>query len=184
MGIDSVILIAVVLVVGIPFLTVVHELGHALVAVVAVGGRVTVVQGPEPVRARVSIGRLDLRLHGLPLPHQTWVGWAHWDESAPPRRQALALAGGPAASLLSAAGCFACALAMGGTGRVILFALAIDAACQLTSTSLPVRYPAFSGAYAGYASDGFQIRALLTGAAPHPDPDRPAPILPGRAGAT
>lgn len=184
MSIDAVILIVVVLLVGVPFLTFVHELGHALVAAFAIGGRVTVVQGPEPARARVSLGRLDFRLHGLPLPHQTWIGWAHWDETAPPRRQALALAGGPVASLISAGACLAGALAAGGAARIILAALAFDATAQLTSTSLPVRYPAFSGQYAGHASDGFLIRQFLTGAAPHPDPDPRAPTLPGRAEAT
>lgn len=177
MSIDAVILIVVVLLVGVPLLTFVHELGHALVAVFAVGGRVTVIQGPDPARARFSVGRLDFRMHGLPLPHQTWIGWAHWDESARPRRQALALAGGPAASLLSAAACFTGALASGGTARFILFVLAGDAAAQLTSTSLPVRYPAFSGQYAGHASDGFQVRQLLTVGVPHPDPALPAPML-------
>lgn len=184
MSVDAVILTVVVLLVGVPFLTFVHELGHALAAAFAVGGRITVVQGPDPVRARVSLGRLDFRLHGLPLPHQTWVGWAHWDENAPPRRQALALAGGPVASLLSAGACVAGALESGGTARVILAALAIDAAGQLTSTSLPVRYPAFSGQYAGHGSDGFMIRQLLTAGAPHPDPALHAPTLRDRAAAT
>lgn len=184
MSIDAVILLIVVLLVGIPFLTFVHELGHALVAAVAVGGRVTVIQGPDPVRARFSAGRIDFRLHGLPLPHQAWIGWARWDENASPRRHALALAGGPLASLLSAAALYGGALATGGVGRVALLALAVDATCQLTSTSVPVRYPAFSGQYAGHGSDAYLIRQYLTGAAPDPNPAQPAPSLPGRAEAT
>lgn len=181
MGIDVAVL-ALVLLVGIPFLTFVHELGHALVAAAAVGGRVTVLQGPDPVRAELSVWRLDLRLHGLPAPHKAWVGWAHWRTDAPPLRDALALAGGPFASFLSAAACAGGAYATTGIARWALVALALDAAAQLTSTSLPVRYPAFSGAYAGAASDGYLIRQLLNGEAPLPQgPAQPAPSLPGPA---
>lgn len=184
MGIEIAIVVLALLV-GIPLLTFVHELGHAVAAIAAIGGRVTVVQGPEPFRYRPSVGRFDLRLHGMTAPHRAWVGWARWERDASPRRHAVALAGGPLASLLAAIGCAVGSLTTYGPAHWIFFALAVDAAAQLTSSALPVRYPSFSGEYAGVASDGLKIRHLLSGAAlPPPDPAQPAPTARDHAAAT
>lgn len=176
--------------VGVPLLTLVHELGHALVAAAVIGGPVAVLQGPEPRRLVFSVWRLELRLHGLGSPLRAWVGWARWPSHPSRVRHALALAGGPAASLVASAGLVFGAAQVHGSPRAALLLLAADAGLQALSSSVPVRYPAFSGAYAGAASDGLKIRRLLSGttespltaaAGPRPDPAPHAPPVRDRA---
>jgi hypothetical protein len=152
-------------VVGIPVVTLVHEIGHGVAAAFAVGGRVRIQQGPEPRRLRASVWRLDLELRGVVAPHRGWIGWALWSDAQSPRRAAVAFAGGPIASALCVLGCLAAATAATGVVHVLLLVLAIDSACQLVSTSLPVRYPSFAGTYAGHTSDGLAIKRLLAASA-------------------
>lgn len=174
---ETVFLVAVALLAGVPLLTLLHELGHAVVAAVAVGGRVTVLQGPEPRPFELPLWRIDLRLHGPVAPHQAWIGWARWSPASSPPRHALALAGGPAVSALASGLCLFGAGRVDGAARWILLALALDASAQFLSSSLPVRYPAFAGAYAAHASDGLMIRRLLSTEAPRRDLAPPAPTL-------
>ncbi|HET8527534.1 MAG TPA: hypothetical protein VFL60_01390 [Gaiellaceae bacterium] len=154
---------ALALLVGMPLLTLVHELGHGLVAAVAVGGRVTIVQGPAPARLRVRVWRLDLRLRGPVAPHRVMVGWAFWGPHSDPRRHALANAAGPLTSALSAAACGAGAYLTGGLGQLLLLLLGLAATLQTLSTSVPCRYGRWFGSYAGEASDGLRIARALRG---------------------
>lgn len=158
----ALVLLGVVLV-GLPLLTFLHELGHALAAALLIGGRVTVVQGPSPARVSVPLWRLDLRLHGPVRPHQVWVGWAVWGAHPDHRRHALALAAGPFTSGLSAGLCIAGAIELSGLAGLALVLLAVGSALQMLSSGLPVRYGRYFGTYAGKASDGLRIRRLLEG---------------------
>jgi hypothetical protein len=160
---------AAALLVGMPLLTLVHELGHGIAAALAVGGRVTIVQGRAPARLRVRVWRLDLRLRGPVAPHRVMVGWALWGPHPDPRRHALAIAAGPVASALSAAACAGAAFGAAGAPRLLLVLLAFGAALQTLSTSVPCRYGRWFGGYAGEASDGLRIARALRGR-PEPAP--------------
>jgi hypothetical protein len=178
MGLSIFIFLAAVVVVGIPLLTVVHELGHALTAAAVVGGRPVVLQGPEPRRFELSLWRVDLRLHGLVLPHRAWIGWAMWQPQASRRRHAVALAGGPAASALAAGICLYAAAAARGYVAAAFTILAVDATGQFLSSAVPVRYPSFAGAYANFGSDGWKIWNLVRGRDPWPRRVTPAVAAP------
>lgn len=157
------------LLVGMPLLTLVHELGHGLAAALAVGGRVTIVQGPAPARLRLRVWRLDLRLRGLVGPHRVMVGWALWGPHPSPRRHAIAIAAGPAASAVSALACGTGAFLVEGAARLLLVLLGLAATLQTLSTSVPCRYGRWFGSYAGEASDGLRIARALRGR-PEPAP--------------
>lgn len=159
----------VVLLVGMPVVTLLHELGHAVAAALAVGGRVTVVQGPAPARLRVSFWRLDLRLHGPIAPHQGMIGWAIWGPHQARWRHAIAIAAGPLVSGLCAAGCLYAAPDVPVFWRTALDLLAFSSTLQMLSSGLPMRYGRWCGSYAGQASDGLRIRRLLQGS-PEPRP--------------
>ena len=159
----------VVLLVGMPLVTLLHELGHAVAAALAVGGRVTVVQGPPRARLTFSVWRLDLRLHGPTAPHQGMVGWAMWGPHPARWRHALAMAAGPLVSGLCAASCLLGAEHAGSLWRTALELLAAASVLQTLSSALPVRYGRWFGQYAGQASDGLRIRRLLQGS-PEPRP--------------
>ncbi len=159
-----VVLLAVGLV-GMPLVTLLHELGHAVAAALAVGGRVTVVQGPAPSRLTVSIWRLDLRLHGPIAPHRGMIGWALWGPHPARWRHALAMVAGPLVSGLCAAGCLLGAGDVPALWRSALDLLAVASTLQMLSSGLPLRYGRWFGSYAGQASDGLRIRRLLQGSA-------------------
>lgn len=160
------------LVVGVPLLTLVHELGHAIAAAVLVGGRVTVVQGSPPFRVSFSIWRLDIRLRGPVAPHRGMVGWALWGSHPSPRRQALATIAGPLTSLGSTFACLGGAAETGSAPRLLLVYLALASALQTLSSGLPLRYGRWFGQFGGEASDGLRTRRLLQGR-----PEPPPPIL-------
>jgi hypothetical protein len=159
----------VVLLVGMPLVTLLHELGHAVAAALAVGGRVTVVQGPGPARLTASVWRLDLRLHGPTAPHQVMVGWAMWGPHPARWRHAIAMAAGPVVSGLCAIGCLLAAGVAPSLWRTSLELLTAASVLQTLSSGLPVRYGRWFGSYAGEASDGLRIRRLLQGR-PEPRP--------------
>jgi len=154
---------------GLPVLTLLHELGHAVTAAALVGGRATVVQGPAPARLQVSVWRLDLRVHGPVGPHRVWVGWALWGPHPDRRRHALATAAGPAVSALSSGLCAFGLAETDGLAQLFLLVLALAAAFQTLSSGLPVRYGRRFGSFAGEASDGLRVRRLLEGR-PEPAP--------------
>ena len=158
-----------VLLVGMPAVTLLHELGHAVAAALAVGGRVTVVQGPAPARIAVSVWRLDLRLHGPIGPHQGMIGWAMWGPHQARWRHAVAMAAGPLVSGLCAVGCLLAAPHVPPLWHLALDLLAGASTLQMLSSGLPLRYGRWFGSYAGQASDGLRIRRLLQGS-PEPRP--------------
>jgi hypothetical protein len=167
--IQTVLVVLAALLVGLPVLTLAHELGHGVAAAVLVGGRVTVVQGPAPSRLRIAVWRLDLRLRGPVGPHRVWVGWALWGPHPALWRHALATAAGPVSSALSSAACLYAGFELHGALRLFFLLLALAAACQLLSSGVPVRYGRYFGAFAGEASDGLRVRRLIEGR-PEPAP--------------
>lgn len=156
--------------VGAPLLTLLHELGHGIAALLAIGGRVTVTQGPAPARLELSLGRLDLRLRGPVAPHHGWIGWAFWEAHPQRRRLAAACAGGPLASAACAAACFYGFVGTSGPVHVLLFLLGGSAGGQMLSSGLPVRYGRWFGQYGGVASDGLNVLLLLFARAAAPAP--------------
>lgn len=158
-----------VLLVGMPVVTLLLELGHAVAASLTVGGRVTVVQGPAPARVTASLWRLDLRLHGPTAPHQGMVGWAMWGPRRERWRHAVPMAAGPLVSGLCAAGFLLAAPHVPAPVGHSLELLAGASTLQALSSGLPIRYGRWFGSYAGQASDGLRIRRLLQGS-PEPRP--------------
>lgn len=164
---------ALALVVGVPLLTFVHELGHGIAAAVFVGGRVTIVQGPAPFRVSFSVWRLDIRLHGPVAPHRGMIGWALWGSNPSPRRQALATVAGPLTSLGSTLACLGGVAETGSATRLFLAYLTLASTLQAISSGLPLRYGRCFGQFAGEASDGLRLRRLLQG---RPEPPPPMPL--------
>jgi hypothetical protein len=164
--------------VGIPLLTLLHELGHALTALALSHQPIHVFLGttPRQIRQRgreekpiFCLGKLafSLSLVGLPF----GVGWARWPANLSWRRSVLTLLAGPVTTLL-------CLVVVSLTTLVLRPAahpsaiqsgaydfflwLLLLAGLQFLACALPVQYPAFwVGALAGLSSDGDKIRRLL-----------------------
>jgi len=140
-----------------PAETVVHELGHALVALAVTDGSVTVrLAGRSPTYG-VRIGRLQIVFPSLPGPGG---GVTQCDrEDATPREEAAIFLGGPAAS--------AAWFLASPTGSALeaLVVVAVPAAYSLALACLPmgalVRLGVASEAYADMQTDGYAAwRAL------------------------
>jgi hypothetical protein len=164
--------------VGIPLLTLLHELGHALTALVLSHQPIHVFLGttPRQIRQRgqeekptFCFGKLAffLALPGLPF----GTGWARWPANLSWRHSVLVLLAGPVTTLL-------CLVVLSLTTLVLRpaaplsaihrgaydlsFWLLLLAGLQFLACALPVHYPAFwVGALAGVSSDGDKIRMVL-----------------------
>jgi len=163
---------------GISLLTLFHELGHALTALVLSHQPIQIFLGTTPhqmkQRERLEeptfcLGRLAfyLSLSGLPF----GIGWARWPASLSWRHSILALLAGPVTTFL-------CLIVLSLTTFVLKPAahpsaiqrevddfflwLLLLTCLQLLACALPVRYPSWwPGALAGVTSDGYKIRTLL-----------------------
>lgn len=144
----------------VPLLTLLHELGHAVGGLVTTGGWVQAsLGGPGSSRPAwtVHLGRLIVELRAFTVffgacrrehPPATWRG------------EALFYALGPATSLLCA-GVFLALVQTETWLDPFLRSAASGALFQFLVTSIPIRYPSWLGAYAGYRSDGAAIVACL-----------------------
>lgn len=142
-----------------PALTLLHELGHAIVPLVAGKEPVAIQLGKRRVRYQVRVGRLEFDVDPLPFSY----GWCTWQTEL--RRPALALAYalGPAFSLCALVALSLAAKSTVGFPHHLLVASCCLAAMQFAATACPVRYPAWFGPYAGSKSDGLHILRVLRG---------------------
>ncbi|KZN24264.1 hypothetical protein A4G99_07505 [Haladaptatus sp. R4] len=147
----------------VPLVMLVHELGHAIVALLLTDGTVTVTVGGE--RYRRQFGRFSLRFspHGW---REWWYGFCRYE--TPPRRplgRVLFSLAGPLATAVSLA--VILALRSIPTDHWSLFALnglLWWGVYQLVVTLVPIRYPSSWGAYAGTTSDGYDVLNALRNA--------------------
>lgn len=148
----------------VPLLTLLHELGHACMAIVLTKQRVLVQMGRRPAAVRLRLGKLDLHLRLSALP----VGFyelSDWQRASRQQLAWIALAG-PLTSLLMMALCAAAALISQGRDDSLYFlssGAALIALGQLCFSLVPLRYPRWLGTYAGHWSDGYRSWFLLAG---------------------
>lgn len=132
----------------------IHELGHVVGGLMGNMRFLMLTTGPFKITS--ESGRLRLSLTNQV---NVWGGLALMIPRTTDqlrRRTALMIAGGPAASLLLAL--TSAVFALGGTGRVSLFGMAL--AAMSGGIFLVTILPLSAG---GFLSDGFQLRALWRG---------------------
>ena len=145
-----------------PALTLLHELGHGVAAVLLTSGRVTVAQGHDPPLLRFGLGRLDVRLRPVTGPRFAFYGYYEYGEDGSSRRRSIAIiAAGPVVSLLAAAGASAIAVPVTGIGAWLAWVVVVMAMNQFLVTAIPMRYGRLFGPYAGWESDGLAVLQLL-----------------------
>jgi hypothetical protein len=131
----SFVLIGVTLLFFAPFEILVHELAHAVVALLVSRGPVDVVVGKDPGPLRFRIGRLTVSWNPFPTRDRWWAGVCRYHRSADPVRRALVVAAGPAGDLVSAIVLALLARRYGPVipyvGAALLAAAAFAAACAL-----------------------------------------------------
>jgi hypothetical protein len=147
-----------------PFLTLAHELGHALVGVALTDEEVNAVVGGN---AGVEAVGERLRVVFHPAAFRTpWYGvcWFDGDVTLPARTQVAFSLAGPAVTAALAVGLFAAVpLVDWWVVRAGLVGLLSSQVVVLAVTLFPVRYPSWWGGYAGLESDGLQAWRALRG---------------------
>jgi hypothetical protein len=146
----------------VPGLTLIHELGHALMAIMLTGQRVTVQLGRRPGVLLLSCGKIDFHLRPFMLP-VSFYEMSDWQRATRQQLAWIALAG-PLTSLLMMALATGFAIAAHGLDEKAYFlasGTALLALGQFLFSMAPVRYPRWMGAYAGHWSDGYRAWYLL-----------------------
>lgn len=151
--------------VTVPLLTLIHELGHALAGMMTTRGWVPAAIGTGGDPRTIGLGRLRIKLR----PFSGIVGSCHREyRSGSGRGEALFYGAGPTFSLASAAilGYLGTSATGNSTLGQILTLGSYAALLQLIATLVPVRYPSWMGAYAGYLSDGAMLLRCVRGEIP------------------
>jgi len=150
-----------------PVTVLAHELGHAVVPLLATDRPVIVAVGPFRSALRWQLGRLEVRY----TPWEPFYGTFRFAGAADGRRltvpqQAGSLLGGPLASLLVGVVCLRLGRAgfgPPGPGRQLLQLAAAMEIVSFLYTIVPIQYGFGWGELAGSYSDGYQLLRLLTG---------------------
>ncbi|WP_256298632.1 hypothetical protein [Haloarchaeobius salinus] len=142
-----------------PFLTLAHELGHAITGLLVTDRGWTAVVG-DTAGYRLSVGS-RLTVVFAPGAFRTpWFGFVRCDgDTALSRRATVAVnLAGPLVSAVAAVGLFAAASATDWwVGDAVFVPLVLWQAFTVAATLAPVRYPAGWGGYGGMESDGRRI---------------------------
>ncbi len=147
--------------IGGPVVTTLHELGHAMTALMLTRGDVRIWVGTGKKQPRWSLGRLHLSLTYRP----GFTGFYRFAGSVSRSARAAIQAAGPLTSLAAAAAVLGAGNLLGTAGHwlgesiIVVFAYA--AIGQFLATAIPWRYPRGWGEYAGQASDGLRLLHTL-----------------------
>ena len=145
-----------------PFTTLVHELGHALVTIQLLKVPVEIRLGKTFKGEGLSFGKLTIKIQFM----SGWVGFFRYndaDKNANRTRSILILLAGPISSLLLGCTCFVLYsyLELTMIIQYILKAIMNAALAQFLLTIIPIKYPSIFGAYNGLTSDGYKILRLM-----------------------
>ncbi|NMA83750.1 MAG: hypothetical protein GX962_07805 [Epulopiscium sp.] len=146
--------------------TIIHEFGHALLALILTKKNVKITLGRNNEKLkRISLRRLDIELKGF----NPFTGSAHWNESKLTKFQRIMiLAGGPIVSLVL--GIVLLLISRNMQDKLLIEIILLKEMIILAgnyqlvtfiSTSIPIIYPKWWVGYGDYPSDGYQIIKLM-----------------------
>lgn len=135
-----------------PFLVLLHELAHAIVALMVTTDNVTIILG-DGSRWKHAIGRVTISAS----PFSGWVGFCRYEGQMTPSQSAMTSLAGPAASLLVCLSAVAVLTSADEWAAFVLWGVVFGTATSFLVTIIPIRYPSWMGAYAGMASDGHRV---------------------------
>ncbi|MEG2290697.1 MAG: hypothetical protein RSA29_14835 [Clostridium sp.] len=141
--------------------TIMHEVGHAIPAIIFSKDIVNISLGVDRGNTIKSlvIGKLTISLRTL----NPFIGIVTWsDINISKNQKALITIGGPILSLVISIILFA--LTKKIQSELLKSILTFSAFCnfiQFIMTIIPIKYPKYYGAYAGHLSDGSKLISLL-----------------------
>ncbi|WP_343337391.1 hypothetical protein TPELB_24180 [Terrisporobacter petrolearius] len=155
------IIYALVFIVFMPILTIIHEIGHAIPALIFTNGEVSVNIGNYNLIKKIKINRLTININGYKSLVDISYGYIKCTDIDSKLKSILVFAGGPVSSLFISLLSF---LYLKNTNllyipMIIFNAISMFSFVQFMSTILPIKYK--TRPYNGFTSDGYKILQLL-----------------------
>ncbi|WP_373601023.1 hypothetical protein [Paraclostridium bifermentans] len=151
---------AIICLIGMPIVTILHELGHAIMQLIFTKGKVNVIIGNGKLDMKFTINRLTINLKGYESIGALSYGFSRGSIADSKFKNILIYLGGPLVSVLI---CITTYITIFKIDN-IFFIYAMNAFfwCSLFSTLctlIPMKYNYYP--YEGYYSDGYKIVQVL-----------------------
>lgn len=155
------ILLSIILVLSIlQIATIVHEFGHAIMALLFSDDNVKIILGKKNTKVRIiRFSRLHIEIYKF----DPFVGFTHYNSSKMTRMQKIiAIAGGPIISLIIGVSLILVSRTLNQTliRQIVIFS-AYSYISQFLLTAIPIVYPKWWSGYGGHTSDGHKVMSLM-----------------------
>lgn len=140
-----------------PLLTILHELGHAIPALIFTKEKVTVNIGNSNLNKKIKLNRLVINLNGYKSLLDVSYGYVNWTQVDNRIKVVLMILGGPLTTLIVSILLYIYLInaSLPYVLMVSFNALFIFSSFQFLLTILPMKY--FYNPYVGHTSDGYKI---------------------------
>lgn len=157
MGFIDFIVYPLVYIIFMPILTLIHELGHAIPALIFSKENVTVNIGNSNLNKQIKLNRLLINLNGYRCVVDVSYGYVNWSQVNNKIKLICMILGGPLTTLIVSILLYICLINVSLPFILMLVfnALFIFSAFQFLLTILPIKY--FYNPYVGHTSDGYKI---------------------------
>lgn len=157
---DSIIY-ALVFIIFMPILVIIHEMGHAIPALIFTNGEVIINIGNSDCKKQMKINRLVINVNSYKSLIDVTYGYIYWEPIDRKLKSIMIIAGGPVSSLFISLLLF---LYLNNTNllylpMIIFNAMFMFSFVQFMLTILPIKYKIRP--YNGLTSDGYKILQLL-----------------------
>jgi hypothetical protein len=147
-----------------PILTFLHELGHAIAAILYTNDEVLIQIGKGTLDYNIKIGRLYIKFAGYKSLIQVAYGQVIWKNESTKFRKIIIIVAGPTFSflvfLLSTIILCKFSYSLNYTYRIILRSISFYSLMQFLITAIPLKYKFYPYKY--MTSDGYKILELLS----------------------
>lgn len=145
-----------------PISTMIHELGHAIPALIFTKGDVSVNIGNSNIKKQLKFNRLVINIYGYRSIMDVSYGYINWEPIDSKLKSIIMIAGGPIASLFTSGLLY---FSLYKLDLSYLMIIVFNAMClfslgQFIVTILPMKY-SDNGPYKGFTSDGYKILQWL-----------------------
>ncbi|WP_214481878.1 M50 family metallopeptidase [Bacillus sp. SM2101] len=145
-----------------PFTTFIHELGHALPALLISKDPVEIRLGKSDKGTGITFGRLTIKIQPL----SGWLGFAFFHipkHKSMSVHHALVLLSGPLFSFMLSLFCYVLYtfLDFNSISSFLIKSIMHASLGQFILTIFPIKYPSFLWGYGGMPSDGYRVLKLL-----------------------
>ncbi len=141
----------------IPILTTLHELGHAILALIFTNDMVSISIGNSNSNKKIKFRRLVININGYKSLIYVSYGCVNWKPLDSKLKSILMISGGPIVSLLISLSSFICLYKLNIPYLLIIIfnGILMFSFIQFIMTILPIKYN--SKPYIGFTSDGYKI---------------------------